>query len=336
MVTIKNREIVLLQRPEGMPREGDFALRQAEIPVCGDGSVIVKTLYLSVDPYMRGRMSGVKSYIAPFALDEVITGGVVGEVVETRYADLRADDIVVGTLGWRDYNAADGRELRKIDPALAPVSTALGILWMPGLTAYFGLLDIGKPSAGETVVVSGAAGAVGTVAGQIAKLKGCRVVGIAGSDAKTGYLVNELGFDAAINYKPTPDLKNALKEACPGGVDVYFDNVGGFISDTVVTLLNYRARVVLCGQISQYNMSKPEPGPRVQPILLVKSALMKGFIVTDYADRYDEGVRGLGLWLAQKKLKYTEHLVEGLENAPRAFIGLFTGENTGKQIVKAR
>ncbi len=335
MVTTRNREIVLIRRPEGMPREGDFMLRETDMPMCGDGMVLIKTLYLSVDPYMRGRMSGVKSYIAPFALDEVITGGVVGEVVETRSKDLNTGDIVSGTLGWRDYNTADSRELRRIDPGLAPVSTALGILGMPGLTAYFGMMDIGRPEAGETVVVSGAAGAVGTAAGQIAKLRGCRAVGIAGSDAKTEYLVRDLGFDAGINYKSAPDFKDALKRACPRGVDVYFDNVGGWISDTVMPLLNYKARVVLCGQISQYNLEKPEPGPRVQPYLLVKSALMKGFIVTDYAARYEEAVRELGRWVAQKKLKYTEHIVAGLENAPKAFIGLFSGENTGKQIVKA-
>ena len=334
MTTNKNREIILIKRPEGMPREDDFRLIETEMPVCRDGMVVVKTLYLSVDPYMRGRMSGVKTYISPFELEKAITGGIVGEVVQTKTPDLKAGDIVTGNLGWRDYNGADSRELRKFDPGIAPVSTALGILGMPGLTAYFGLLDIGKPSSGETVVVSGAAGAVGTVAGQIAKIKGCRVVGIAGSDEKTGYLVHDLGFDAAINYKTAPDIKKAIKDACPNGVDIYFDNVGGEISDAVMPLLNYKARVVLCGQISQYNMSKPETGPRVQAYLLVKSALMKGFIVIDYADRSDEGIRQLAQWVSQKKLKYAEHVVEGLENAPRAFIGLFKGENLGKQIVK--
>jgi NADPH-dependent curcumin reductase CurA len=334
MTTKKNREIILAKRPEGMPREEDFRLIVTEMPECKDGMVLVKTLYLSVDPYMRGRMNGVKTYISPFELDKTITGGIVGEVVETRSPDLKAGDIVTANLGWRDYNAADSREVRKIDPGPAPVSTALGILGMPGLTAYFGLLDIGKPSSGETVVVSGAAGAVGTLVGQIAKIKGCRVVGIAGSDVKTKYLIHELGFDAAINYKTTADIKKALKDTCPNGVDIYFDNVGGDISDAVMPLLNFKARVVLCGQISQYNMNKPEQGPRVQPYLLVKSALMKGFIVMDYADRSEEGIRQLAQWISQQKLKYTEHVVEGLENAPKAFIGLFTGENLGKQIVK--
>ena len=334
MATKKNREIVLMRRPDGMPREEDFKLIETEMPVCRDGMVLVKTLYLSVDPYMRGRMSGVKTYISPFELEKTITGGVVGEVVQAMSPDLKAGDIVTGNLGWRDYNVADSRELRKIDPGIAPVSTALGILGMPGLTAYFGLLDIGNPTSGETVVVSGAAGAVGTVAGQIAKIKGCRVVGIAGSDEKAGYLVHDLGFDAAINYKTVPDIKKALKDACPNGVDIYFDNVGGEISDAVMPLINYKARIVLCGQISQYNMSKPETGPRVQAYLLVKSALMKGFIIIDYADRSDEGIRQLAQWVSQKKLKYAEHVIEGLENAPRAFIGLFKGENLGKQIVK--
>jgi NADPH-dependent curcumin reductase CurA len=334
MTTKKNREIVLIKRPDGMPKEEDFRLIETDMPKCKDGMVLVKTLYLSVDPYMRGRMSGVKTYISPFELDKTITGGIVGEVVETGSPDLKVGDIITGTLGWRDYNVADSREVRKINPDIAPVSAALGILGMPGLTAYFGLLDIGKPSSGETVVVSGAAGAVGTVVGQIAKISGCRVVGIAGSDVKTEYLVHELGFDAAINYKTTSDIKKALKDACPHGVDVYFDNVGGEISDAVMPLLNHKARIVLCGQISQYNINKPDVGPRIQTYLLIKSAMMKGFIVMDYADRSEEGIRQLAQWISQKKLKYAEHVIEGLENAPKAFIGLFKGENLGKQLVK--
>ncbi len=334
MDTKKNREIILTRRPDGMPREEDFRLIETDMPQCKDGMVLVKTLYLSVDPYMRGRMSGVKTYISPFELDKTITGAVVGEVVETKSRDLKSGDIVTGNLGWCDYNVADSRELRKIDPKIAPISTTLGILGMPGLTAYFGLLDIGKPSSGETVVVSGAAGAVGTAVGQIAKIRGCRVVGIAGSDVKTKYLVNELGFDVAINYKTTPDIKKAIKDACPNGVDIYFDNVGGEISDAVMPLLNHKARIVLCGQISRYNITKPDVGPRIQGYLLIKSAMMKGFIIMDYADRYEEGIVQLAQWISQKKLKYAEHVIEGLENVPKAFIGLFKGENLGKQLVK--
>ncbi len=333
MVPKKNREIVLAGIPKGMPSEGDFRLEETDIPKCRDGEVLIRTLYLSVDPYMRGRMSGVKTYISPFQLNNAIVGGIVGEVVETMSSDLKTGDIVEGNLGWRDYNAADSRELRKINPDLAPVSTALGVLGMPGLTAYFGLLDIGKPQQGETVVVSGAAGAVGSTVGQIAKIKGCRVVGIAGSDTKTRYLTEKFWFDAAVNYKTSPDLKKALKDACPHGVDVYFDNVGGEISDAVMPLLNYKARIALCGQISQYNSEKTDTGPRIQPYLLVKSALIKGFIIMDYADRQEEGRAQLARWIKDKKLKYTENIVEGLENAPAAFIGLFKGENLGKQLV---
>jgi NADPH-dependent curcumin reductase CurA len=283
---------------------------------------------------MRGRMNDRRSYVAPFQLNEVLTGGIVGEVVESQSNNFVEGNFVAGNLGWQDYSIADEREVRKINPEIAPVSTALGVLGMPGLTAYFGLLDIGKPRQGETVVVSGAAGAVGTLVGQIAKMHGCRVVGIAGSDKKTIYLVDELGFDTAINYKAVPNLRRALKEACPNGVDIYFDNVGGDISDAVISLINNNARIPLCGQISLYNEAQIPMGPRLQPRLLTFSALMKGFIVHNYADRFDEGIRQLADWLKEKKLKYAENVVEGLENAPKAFIGLFAGDNLGKQIVK--
>jgi NADPH-dependent curcumin reductase CurA len=229
---------------------------------------------------------------------------------------------------------ASPAQIRKIDPTLAPVTTALGVLGMPGLTAYFGLLDIGRPAAGETVVVSGAAGAVGTLVCQIAKIKGCRVVAIAGSDEKNRYLTRELGVDSAINYKTSIDLKAALNDACPGGVDVYFDNVGGEISDDVMLHIRHGARIVICGQISLYNLERQDVGPRVQPHLLVKSALMQGFIVTDYAARTAEGIQQLGRWLAAGQLKYVENIVEGFEQTPQAFLGLFTGDNLGKQLVK--
>jgi NADPH-dependent curcumin reductase CurA len=279
-------------------------------------------------------MNDRRSYVAPFQLNEVLTGGIVGEVVESKSNNFVEGNFVAGNLGWQDYSIADEKEVRKINPEIAPVSTALGVLGMPGLTAYFGLLDIGKPRQGETVVVSGAAGAVGTIVGQIAKIHGCRVVGIAGSNKKTIYLVDELGFDTAINYKAVPHLRKALKEACPKGVDIYFDNVGGDISDAVISLINNNARIPLCGQISLYNEIQIPTGPRLQPRLLTFSALMKGFIVHNYADRFDEGIRQLADWLKEKKLKYAENVVEGLENAPKAFIGLFAGENLGKQIVK--
>jgi NADPH:quinone reductase len=331
-----NRQILLVKRPIGIPDESCFKLVTSRIPESANGQILVRTRFLSVDPYMRGRMNDRKSYVAPFQLNEVLNGGIVGEVMESKSNNFAKGDFVVGNLGWQDYSIAAEKEVRKINPETAPVSTALGVLGMPGLTAYFGLLDIGQPKQGETIVVSGAAGAVGTIVGQIAKIYGCRVVGIAGSDKKTKYLIDELGFDAAINYRTVPHLRKALKEVCPNGVDVYFDNVGGDISDAVLSLINKYARIPLCGQISLYNDMKIPMGPRLQPRLLTYSALMKGFIVHNYADRFGEGIRQLAEWLKDKKLKYAENVMEGLENTPKAFIGLFTGENLGKQIVKVR
>ncbi|MCI1694234.1 NADP-dependent oxidoreductase [Aneurinibacillus aneurinilyticus] len=329
-----NQQILLVSRPSGMPTKENFAFKQAPIPDVGENEVLIRTLYLSVDPYMRGRMSDRKSYVPPFPLNEVIVGGIVGEVIESRADDLSEGDIVIGNLGWQLYNIADTAEVRKIDPTIAPISTYLGVLGMPGLTAYFGLLDIGQPREGETVVISGAAGAVGMLVGQIAKIKGARVVGIAGSDEKIDYITKELGFDAAINYKTTNDIKQALHKACPDGVDVYFDNVGGEISDAVLSLLNHGARIPLCGQISLYNLEKPDIGPRLQSQLLIASALMKGFIVSDYAKQFNEGASQLAQWVQEGKIKYKENIVEGFENTIDAFLGLFTGENLGKQIVK--
>ena len=328
-----NKEIQFASRPTGMPTLDNFKIVDADVPPLNDGEVFVRTLYISVDPYLRGRMREGRSYIPPFEVGQVIESGVVGKVVESRAPEFQQGDIVTGMLGWRLYNVAKAAELRKVDPRVAPVTTALGVLGMPGLTAYFGLLDIGQPKEGETVVVSGAAGAVGMTVCQIAPIKGGRAVGIAGSDEKNKYLTDELGVDAAINYKDT-EWKQALKEACPKGVDVYFDNVGGEISDAVLPLLNHGARIVICGQISLYNLDKPDVGPRPQPSLLVNSALMKGFIITAYAARFAEGVMNLAQWLAAGKLKYAETIVEGFENTPHAFIGLFSGENLGKQIVK--
>ena len=334
-----NRKILLVSRPTGVPTLDNFEIADAEMPQPGEGEVLVRTLYLSVDPYMRGRMNDRKTYVEPFALNEVVTGGVVGEVVESRAEGLTPGDIVTGLLGWQLYQTAraDPRNptaIRKVNPAVAPVTTALGVLGMPGLTAYFGLLDIGRPKEGETVIVSGAAGAVGSAVCQIAKFKGCCVVGVAGSDEKCDYLTRELGADVAINYKTAGDLNDAVREACPAGVDVYFDNVGGAVSDAAMWLINSRARVVICGQISMYNSERWETGPRVQPLLLIKSALMQGFIVSDYVARFGEGLAQLGQRVAAGKLKYAETIVEGFENAPRAFLGLFAGENLGKQLVK--
>ena len=328
-----NKEIQFASRPAGMPTLDNFKIVDAAVPQLNDGEVFVRTLYISVDPYLRGRMREGKSYVPPFEIGQVIQSGVIGKVVESRATEFKQGDLVTGMLGWRLYNLAKTPELRKVDPRLAPVTTALGVLGMPGLTAYFGLLDIGQPKEGETVVVSGAAGAVGMTVCQVAKIKGARAVGIAGSDEKNKYLREELGVDAAVNYKEA-DMRKALKEACPQGIDVYFDNVGGEVSDAVLPLLNHGARIVICGQISLYNLDKPDVGPRPQPALLVNSALMKGFIIIDYAARFAEGVMELAQWLTAGKLKYAETIVEGFENTPNAFIGLFSGENLGKQIVK--
>jgi hypothetical protein len=330
---MQNRQILLNSRPAGMPTTDNYRREDTETPEPKEGEVLLRTLYLSVDPYMRSRMNDRKSYVPPFALNEVITGGVVAEVVESRAANFQAGDIVTGMLGWRLLSTARAEELRKVDPRLAPITTALGVLGMPGLTAYFGLLDICNPQPGETVVVSGAAGAVGTTVCQIARIKGCRVVGIAGSDEKNAYLENELHVDATINYK-TSNVRDALAAACPAGVDVYFDNVGGEVSDAVLLLINKGARISICGQISMYNLERMDVGLRPQPLLLVKSAMMKGFIVTDYAPRFAEGVMQLGKWLTEGKLKYVENIIQGFENTPRAFLGLFAGENLGKQLVK--
>lgn len=328
-----NKEIQFASRPGGIPTPDNFRLVDAEVLQLNDGEVFVRTLYISVDPYLRGRMRAGRSYVPPFEIGQVIESGIVGKVVESRAPEFKAGDIVTGMLGWRLYNAAKAAALRNVDPRLAPVTTALGVLGMPGLSAYFGLLDIGEPKEGETVVVSGAAGAVGMTVCQIAKIKGCRAVGIAGSDEKNKYLTEELGVDAALNYKNT-EWRQALREGCPKGIDVYFDNVGGEISDAVLPLLNHGARIVICGQISLYNLDKPDVGPRPQPSLLVNSALMKGFIISEYAARFAEGVMQLAQWLSEGKLKYAETVVEGFENTPRAFIGLFSGDNLGKQIVK--
>ncbi len=331
---MQNKEIRFHSRPGGMPTLDNFETVDAEVPPVGDGEVLVRTRYISVDPYLRGRMREGRSYIAPFEVGQVIESGAVGEVVESRSPKFAAGDIVTGMFGWRLYNVVKAEGLMKISvPPSVSITTALGVLGMPGLTAYFGLLDIGQPKEGETVVVSGAAGAVGMTVAQIARIKGCRTVGIAGSDEKNKYLRDELGVDATINYK-TPGIQQALKDACPKGIDVYFDNVGGEVSDAVLPLLNHGARIVICGQISLYNLDKLDVGPRSQPYLLVNSALMKGFIITEYASRFVEGVMQLAQWVATGKLKYAETVEEGFENTPQAFIGLFSGENLGKQIVK--
>lgn len=334
MLPEKQQQIQLVARPEGMPVKEDFNFKEIEVPKPSKGQVLVKTLYLSVDPYMRGRMSDAKSYVEPFQLNEALAGGAVGEIVESESGHFQKGDFVVGMLPWQEYSLADEKQVRSIDPNVAPISTHLSILGMTGLTAYFGLLDIGQPKEGETVVVSGAAGAVGSVVGQIAKIKGARVVGIAGSDEKVSYLTDTLEFDEGINYKTTDNIYSALKKACPNGIDVYFENVGGEIGDAALSLLNKHARVPVCGAISSYNKTDRDLGPRVQTRLIKSSALMKGFVVNDYNDRFKEGATELGQWLSQGKLQYEETITEGLENVTDAFLGLFQGKNIGKQLVK--
>ena len=328
-----NRKITLKSRPSGYPQESDFELVEERIPQPGEGEVLIKSIWLSLDPYMRGRMRDAASYAPPVELGSVIVGGAVGRVMESRTPAFRVGDIVEGPLGWQEYAVSDGRNLRSVDPALGPLSTAVGVLGMPGMTAYFGLLDVGRPQPGDTVVVSAASGAVGQLVGQIAKIVGCRVIGFAGSDEKTGYIVDELGFDVGVNYK-TQNVAAELAKACPLGVNVYFDNVGGDVTDAVMEHLADFARIVVCGQISQYNLEQPAMGPRNMRMLTVHQARMEGFLVFQFAARHEEGRLRMAQWIREGKVKYREDVVEGLENAPSAFIGMMRGANFGKLLVR--
>ena len=332
MPTEMNRRVVLERRPVGAPRPDDFELIESPLPRPGEGEILCRTIYLSLDPYMRGRISGVKSYAKGVDPGELMVGGTVSEVIESRHAAFATGDLVAGYDGWQAYGLSKGIGVRKLDPAQAPISTALGVLGMPGLTAYVGLLDVGRPKPGETVVVSAASGAVGSAVGQIAKLEGCRVVGIAGGRAKCDYVVDELHFDACVDYK-SGDVFAGLSEACPGGVDVYFDNVGGEILKAVLRLVNPHARVPLCGLISQYNAPEPPPGPN-WGTLLVNRVLVQGFIISDHLDRLPDFLRDGTAWVREGRLRHKEDVVAGLENAPAAFIGLLEGKNFGKLIVR--
>lgn len=329
-----HRRVVLASRPPGEPEESNFRLETVPVPEPGADQVLVRGLYLSLDPYMRGRMREQASYVAPVEIDDVMGGGVVGEVVRSNHPGLAVGDIVEGRLGWQEYAVSGGHALRKVDPSLAPVSTANGVLGMPGMTAWFGLYEIGQPKPGETVVVSAASGAVGQVVGQLAKLSGCRVVGIAGGPRKCSFVLDELGFDACVDYKAGHDLGAALAAACPNGVDVYFDNVGGPVTDAVMPLLNFWARIPLCGQISGYNASRVETGPRLQMIMVGRRVTQRGFIVSDFAPRFEPARRIMGELVTSGRLRFREDIVDGLENAPRAFIGLLRGENFGKLQVR--
>jgi len=329
-----NRQFVLASRPVGLPTESNFKLIEPPVPDLKDGELLVHALFLSVDPYMRGRISEMKSYAAGVEIGQLMVGGGVAKVVESKNPAFAVGDIVDIYMGWQEYAVSNGKGLRKLDPAIAPVSTAEGVLGITGLTAYFGLLDVCDPKPGETVVVSGAAGAVGSVAGQIAKIKGCRTVGIAGGDDKVDWILRECGYDAAFNYKTTENYSAKLKELCPKGIDVYFDNVGGPITDAVFGLINLGARISICGQISQYNNTKTEMGPRFLGALIIARAKVQGFLISDYAARFGPALAEMSQWIRSGQIKYREDIVEGFENLPKALIGLFHGENIGKRLVK--
>lgn len=331
---MENSAILLNKRPVGKPTMDDFKFVAEKIPAINEGEFLLKTLYVSVDPYLRGRMMDAKSYVPPFQLHEPMSSGVVAEVMESKNPNFKTGTFVSGYLDWKEYNVSLGKGLTQVDPEAASITTYLGILGMTGLTAYLGLKNIGSPKAGETLVVSGAAGAVGSVVGQIGKIMGCRVIGIAGTDEKVEQLKNKFGFDEGINYKTTEDMNKAIQEAAPNGVDIYFDNVGGEISDAVMFNLKRLARVVVCGSISGYNDTELSVGPRMQWKLISTSSLMKGFTIGDYAEEFPQGIETLTKWLAEGKLTYTETIVQGFDQIPQAFLDLFDGKNEGKMIVK--
>ncbi|MDE2326841.1 NADP-dependent oxidoreductase [Acidiphilium sp.] len=329
----ESRQFRLIRRPVGLPKRDDFEFRVEPARPPEAGEVMVGVEYISLDPAMRGWMNEGKSYIKPVGLGEVMRAGAIGTVIESRAEGFAAGDVVTGPLGVQSVATLAAKDCLKVDPSLAPKPLFISTLGMPGMTAYFGLLAVGEPKQGETVVVSAAAGAVGALVGQIAKIQGCRVVGIAGREDKCRYIVDELGFDAAIDYK-TESVPDRLRETCPNGIDVYFDNVGGQILDDCLARINLRARIVICGAISQYNSTTPVRGPANYLSLLVNRARMQGMIVFDWADRYPEGMRAMAGWLKEGKLKSREDIVDGLDNFPETLLKLFTGENFGKLVLK--
>jgi NADPH-dependent curcumin reductase len=335
MLPKQNRQVHLRARPEGIPQAHHFEIAAAPLPDVGEGQFLVRNLYLSVDPAMRGWVSAIANYSKPVEIGEVMRSRDVGEVIASRHADYRVGDKVVGWFGWQEYALSDGKGvIRRVEEEDIPLSAALGVLGMNGVTAYFGLLDVGQPKAGETVLVSTAAGAVGSAVGQIAKLKGCRTVGIAGGAEKVRLCRDEFGFNAAIDYKAERDLDVSLARACPQGIDVYFDNTSGRISDAVLRHINKRARIVICGTASVASWDPWPAGPRIERHLLVKSARMEGFLVFDYEHRTGEAVPQLAQWVREGKLRYREDILEGLDAAPDAIAGLYRGENLGKRLIK--
>jgi hypothetical protein len=332
----QGKRIVLASRPVGEPKPSDFRVEEYPVPAPGEGRVLLRTIWLSLDPYMRGRMSDAASYAAPVQIGEVMEGGTVSEVIASNNAAFKKGEIVLSRAGWQTHALSDGRGLGKIDPQLAPISTAVGVLGMPGMTAYTGLLEIGKPQPGETVVVAAASGAVGSAVGQIAKIKGARAVGIAGGKEKCDYVKSELGFDECLDHRD-PDLAARLKDACAKGIDVYFENVGGAVFDAVFPLLNNFARVPVCGLIAHYNDTEAKPpkwASRFMFATLAKRLTFRGFIVSDFAARQSDFLRDMSQWLRDGKVKHKEFVTEGLENAPSAFMGLLKGANFGKQLVR--
>ncbi len=329
-----SREIRLREHPVGTPTAETFELAEVSVPKPGEDEFLVRNIWMSVDPYMRGRMMGLKTYVDPFQIGEPLNGGCVGQVVESNHSDYAVGDYVMGMLGWREHWVSNGREVRKIDPSLAPIQSFLGVLGMPGMTAYAGLVRVGKVAEGDTVFVSAAAGAVGSVVCQIAKVKGCRVVGSAGSQEKIEWLREEAGVDYVFNYKEVDDISKELGKACPDGIDLYFENVGGDHLEAALARMNDFGRVVVCGLIDQYNAPTPPPGPRSFVNIIPKRLRIEGFIVTDHLDITPQFFADMGSWIAAGKLKWRETVVEGLENAPSAFLGLFKGENIGKMLVK--
>ena len=329
-----NKKVILKKRPVGFPKLDDFDFHIENIKEAKYGEVIIKVIWLSLDPYMRGRMSAAKSYAPPIKIESVITGGAVGEVVLSNCPNFKEGDIVEGfTLGWQEYAKVNSKQVRKVDKNLGPIQTAVGVLGMPGMTAYFGLFEVCKPVPGDYVVVSAASGAVGQLVGQLAKIAGCNVVGIAGSDKKCKYIKETLKFDEVINYK-NENIYKKVKEFCPNGVNIYFDNVGGKISDDVISNIAPFGRIGVCGVISQYNLTEVEEGMRVQRALLTNQASIEGFLVFRFEQKYETARKRMAVWLNSGKLIWKEDVVEGLENAPQAFIGLMKGDNFGKLLIK--
>ena len=332
-----NRQVLFASRPEGPPAAENFKLVESPVPTPGDGEMLLRTIYLSLDPYMRGRMNTGRSYAKGAELGQPMVGGTIARVVKSNIPGFSEGDFVVSSNGWQEYAVSNGAGVRKIDPANAPISTGVGVLGMPGMTAYVGLLAHGRPKEGETVVISAASGAVGSAVGQIAKIKGCRAVGIAGGPDKCAYVRDELGFDECVDYK-APDFKDALKAACPGGVDIYFENVGGIVFDTVLDLMNDYGRIPVCGRIANYNDTEAPPGPNMVPklmgIVLTRRLTIRGFIVSNHPEYQEDFLRDMGGWIREGRVKYREDIVEGLENAVSAFQGLLKGKNFGKQLVR--